>query len=141
MQRGNAIKNIEFVNCLLLLVALVVLTTFTHLKCLNYGIAFFVINILIFLFDRFFSKLKVLEFFGNYLGKETLSIYILHYFFLGLTPFGIMEQYNGSNTSVIQYSFIVIAVSCLIILISLSMSALLQKSKYISMLLLGKTKK
>lgn len=138
MQRKIAIKNVEFVFCLLLLVALVVLTTFTHLKCLNYGIAFFVINILIFLFDRFFSKLKVLEFFGNYLGKETLSIYILHYFFLGLTPFGIMEQYNGSNTSVIQYSFIVIAVSCLIILISLSMSALLQKSKYISMLLLGK---
>lgn len=138
MQRGNAIKNIEFVICLLLLATFAVLATFTQLKYLNYGVAFFVINILVFLFDKFLSNLTVMEFLGNYLGKETLSIYVLHYFFLGLTPYGIMQLYNSSFAAMIQYSFIVIAVSCLIILISLSMSALLQKSKYISMLLFGK---
>lgn len=138
MQRGNAIKNIEFAICLLLLATFAVLATFTQLKYLNYGVAFFVINILVFLFDKFLSNLTVMEFLGNYLGKETLSIYVLHYFFLGLTPYGIMQLYNSSFAAMIQYSFIVIAVSCLIILISLSMSALLQKSKYISMLLFGK---
>lgn len=138
MQGGCAIKHTEFALSGFLLVAFVAMAVLIPMRYLNFGIAFFVINILVYLFDRVLARIKVMEFVGNYVGKETLSIYILHYFFMGLTPFAIIDSYNGSCAAVIQYSFIVVSVSISIILISLAMSALLQKSKVVSMMLLGK---
>lgn len=74
------------------------------------------------------------------MGKYTLSIYVLHYFFWGMVPDNYMSLWTEMLLkSNVQALFILVATSLLIIDICIIVTDLLYKSKYTAFIL-GKTK-
>lgn len=138
LAKGASIKKKELCLSMLILGLSVVCDSYLKNRTFNYAIAFSVINILVFLFDKMLSKMKLVKFLGNYCGKETQAIYVIHYFFLGLTPFQIIDGYDGSLSAIVQYTFIAVASAALIMLMSLLTSYFLGKFKLTRQLLLGK---
>lgn len=138
---GITISGKECLSNVCLLTILICLHIFVvkadYWTCVSYGIAFCVINIIIYLYVRIVSRIKSISIIG-YFGKNSLGIYIVHYFFLGFTPFGIMESYTQSFLSVIQYTFVILAISILILLLSLLACSVIERNKITRNLLLGK---
>ena len=137
---GMIISGKECLGNVCLLAILICLQLFVltdYWVYVRYGIAFSVINIIVYLYVRIISRIKSISIIG-YFGKNTLGIYIVHYFFLGFTPFGIMESYMPSLLSVVQYSFVILSISTLILILSLLACSVIEKNKITRKILLGK---
>lgn len=140
LMNGRTISGKECLGNVCLLAILICLQLFIktdYWAYVRYGVAFSVINIIVYLYVRIVSRIKSISMIG-YLGKNSLGIYVVHYFFLGFTPFGIMESYIPSFLSVVQYSFVILSISTLILILSLLACSVLEKNKITRKILLGK---
>lgn len=140
LMNGKAISGKEFLCNVGLLVILICFQVYGRADCwmyVRFGIAFSVINIIIYLYVRIVNRLESFSILG-YLGKNSLGIYIIHYFFLGFTPFEIMAIYKPSFLSVVQYGFVIIAISSFILILSLITCSIIDRNKITRKLLLGK---
>ena len=73
----------------------------------------------------------------QYIGKESLAIYLLHYFFL--FPMTTLRQpMIDMGLQFIPLFVVSLVVSCVIIAISLGVKSIIEKSKLLSLLILGK---
>ena len=73
----------------------------------------------------------------DYLGKESLSIYLLHYFFLfPLTP--LQEPLKMIGLPLVPLTLISAAIAFAVIAVTLFVAYLISKSKLLSLLLIGK---
>lgn len=79
---------------------------------------------------------KVATYF-NYLGQESLAIYLLHYFFLfPLTS--LQEPLKELGLSFVPLAVLAIAVAFCVVAVTLLVNYLVQKNKILSLLLIGK---
>ena len=73
----------------------------------------------------------------QYIGKESLAIYLIHYFFLfPLTS--LRQPMTDMGLQFVPLFVVSLVVSCVIIAISLGVKTIIEKSKILSLLLLGK---
>lgn len=73
----------------------------------------------------------------QYIGKESLAIYLIHYFFLfPLTS--LRQPMTDMGLQFVPLFAVSLVVSCVIIAISLGVKTIIEKSKILSLLLLGK---
>jgi fucose 4-O-acetylase-like acetyltransferase len=71
----------------------------------------------------------------SYIGRYTLSIYLLHYFLWGMVPDNFLLLWpSQSLTAYIQQGFILLAVSALIIYVCILLTEVLARNRYTSML-------
>lgn len=137
---GKTVYAKECLGNIFFLVFLICLQMFVRGDCwayVRYGIAFSVINIVIYFYVRIVGRFKSFSIIGD-IGKNSLGIYIVHYFFLGFTPFGIMTSYSPSYLTVVQYSFVIFSISIFILLLSLLTCSVIEKNKITRKILLGK---
>ena len=86
------------------------------------------------------SKPSAVARYFKYLGTESLSIYLLHYFFLfPLTP--LQEPLKAIGLQFIPLATIATVVAFIVIAITLFVSSIISHSPLLSLLLLGKTGK
>ncbi len=73
----------------------------------------------------------------NYLGRESLSIYLLHYFFLfPLTP--LQEPLRELGLSMVPLLVLAIVCAFCVIAVTLFVSYIIERNKYLSFILIGK---
>lgn len=82
-----------------------------------------------------FSKERIIGLWLQKIGRRTLDIYMLHYFFLSEIPF--LGTYISKTSNVTIELFLVISISLVVILFSLLVSNLLRLSKYYAYYLFG----
>ena len=73
----------------------------------------------------------------QYIGKESLAIYLLHYFFL-FPMTALRQPMIDMGLQFVPFFIISLVVSSVIIAISLGVKSIIEKSKLLSLLLLGK---
>lgn len=83
------------------------------------------------------NKPSVVARYFKFLGKESLAIYLIHYFFLfPLTP--LQEPLRNIGLPVVPLLTICVIVAFLVTSITLLVSYIIQKNKYLSFVLIGK---
>lgn len=73
----------------------------------------------------------------QYIGKESLAIYLLHYFFL-FPMTALRQSMIDMGLQFVPFFIVSLVVSSVIIAISLGVKSIIEKSKLLSLLLLGK---